>query len=355
MPASGKPEVTRVRLIDIANKVGVSKAIVSKVLSGTPARIGEPKRALIKELALKLGYTANPVARILAGKASRTVGVILDVDSPIEHFLRVACVQRELEKRGYMLVVGTCRPTVENISKFLEEFASRGGDGLISMAHVYPRICEEVTTLASSLFQHVVIYDAPPQLLNRNLNTVYIDFAAAARQAVLHLHGRGRRRISYFSPFYNEEVGPFHYGTERERGFLEGLEACGLQGSCEFGHLHNLFGGAGGYEAYSLVIKQFIEEERPDGVVCSNDQLGAMFIRHCTLNGIKVPDDIAVTGFDNLDFSGFTVPSLTTFDQRPEESAKAVVGRMMAMLEGGGSPAVDDVAIVPEMIVREST
>jgi len=352
-----------VRLADVAAMAGVSLVTASKAISNNTSnktRVSAETKARILKIARQLGYRPNVAAKMLAGKSAKAIGVLLDLNSPAEHFVRVSMMQKEAELHGYCLVIGECRPELGNIANFIGDFVARGVDGFITMAHVHPHIGREVVELFKSSSKPTVYYDMPPAFNSPDLACILIDFASGVEKAVRHLHASGRRRISLLMPWFHVENGLYHFTTERERGFEKAMNSFGLSFDKTFNYRNNIFNPSDSKRTLTCesafpVIKRLIEEQSPDAVVAVNDGFGSVLISYCLRNGIKVPEDIAVIGFDKLDFGDFVCPRLSTLDPHTENAARAAVGLLVEMIGSGGAPEPRQISFTPDLVLREST
>lgn len=350
-------EVTnrQVRLSDIAELAGVSKVTVSKVLSGSStgnSRVGAETRRRVREIASSLGYRTNMTARILAGKSSKAIGMLLDAASPASHLRRLAMLEREARRNGFRLMVGQCHPELENIVELFDDFASRGVDGVISLAHIYPNIGRQVIDEFSRRHVPVVYFDDPFSG-EKGMPVVDLDFEYGIELAVRHLHRIGRRRILLFMPRQNIALGRFHYMTKREEGYRRVTGELGLPEMIYPSDLRQFIAQID-VGAITRMFVTALEMFKPDAVVAQNDSVGALVLRHCLGHGINVPGDLAVVGFDNMDFSEYTYPSLSTIDSCVEEACGHVIGMMMELIKNG-KIANHKVAVPPKLILREST
>lgn len=345
-----------VRLIDVARVAGVSKVTVSKVLhpsAGNNTRVSEATAAKVRAAAETLGYRPNLAARQLAGGWSRLIGVLIDAESSPGELLRVSYAERAAGENGYRFVVGQCRSNLENIRAYLDDFAARGTDGVIIHSNAFSEFNGEIIAYAQRL-RHVIYYDRPV-CDDGTLDFVHISFENGVRQLVDHLCGRGRRRIAYFAPGVRHSFGKWASQLEREHGFRSGMEAHGLPCPAEFFD-GLLFDKMPEVPELTAIAMEFLKKHRPDAVIARNDDVAAVMLRAVHKLGMRCPDDVAVAGYDNLKFSEYLEPSLTTVDNRLPELSRLVVESLIARIEGKHSGA-EPIRLHrnPLLIVREST
>jgi DNA-binding LacI/PurR family transcriptional regulator len=343
-----------VRLIDIADAVGVSRITVSKVLlqtKGNKTSVSPETASRIMDAARQMGYRPNTAARQLAGVGSKLIGVLIDAHGLSVEYPRVSYEEEAANALGYRLVVGQCRPAIAEIKSYIDDFVSRGIDGVIIHAHAaYPELREELLAAASAL-RNVVYYDRPDGDASK-LNYVDIDLAAGMRKLVSRIAASGRKRIVYFVPYRHLPAGKFRSFRERERGFREGMESYGLPYDRDFASRY-VFPMEPGMAELRPLVKEIVKRERPEAIIARNDEIAAMAMRALLELGVSIPDDIAVAGFDNRPFCEYLKPSLTSVDNRLALASRAAVESLVKAIEGQGGPCLQT-SIEPEIVARES-
>ncbi len=345
----------KVRLIDIAEQVGVSRITVSKVLlqtKGNKTNVSAETASRILAAAKQMGYTPNAAARQLAGVGNKLIGVLIDAHGLSVEYQRVSHEEEAANARGYRLIVGQCRPDIKEIKSYIDDFFSRGIEGMIIHAHAaYPDICTELMQ-ASSKIKHVVYYDRPGSQ-TENINCVNIDLADGMKNLVRRIVAKGRKKIFYFVPYRKLPAGKYFSFQERERGFTEALKEAGLACPERFSERF-IFPVEPGLEQIAPLVKQIVNEYKPDAIIARNDEIAAMTIRTLLDMGVKCPDDIAVAGFDNRSFCPYLKPSLTSVDTRVDKASHAAVSLLVDRVEDLKSE-YETVNISPELVEREST
>lgn len=348
--------MAKIRMIDIAQVVGVSKVTVSKVLSqtaGNNTQVNANTVRRILDVARQMGYLPNIAARQLAGQNSRLIGVLIDANSIFNEFPRVVYEEQAASARGYRVIVGQCHPESKDVKGYLDDFTARAVDGLIMHAHAYPDLCRDMIE-ASKRFQHVVYYDRPLGDVE-NLNFVDINLSGGMKKLVRHLVAGGRRKIVYFAPYMRFLRGKFRSFQERERGYREAMAECGLPFDQHFDQRY-LFPVEPGVNEIVPLVRELVKNERPDAIIARNDEVGAMVLRTLHEMGVKCPADIAVAGSDNRNFAEYLYPGLTSIDSKLALVSNTAVEMMIRMIEGKEiNNAERQVTIEPELIVREST
>ena len=346
----------QVRLIDIANAVGVSRISVSKVLlqtKGNKTNVSPETATRILDVARQMGYRPNIAARQLAGVGNKLIGVLIDAHGLSIEYPRISFEEEVANSLGYRLVVCQCRPSMTEIRPYIDDFVSRGIDGVIIHAHAAYPLLREGLISAASAFKSVVYYDRPEGDA-ADLSYVDIDLAAGMRKLVSHISGSGRRKIVYFVPYKSFVAGKFRSFRERELGFREGMDAQGLPYDKDFAERY-IFPIEPGLAQLRPLLKELILREKPEAIIARNDEIAAMTMRILQEMGVSVPDDIALAGFDNRPFCEYLNPSLTSVDNRLSLASKAAVEGLVGMLEGRHEDSKFQTIIEPELVAREST
>ena len=346
--------MNKVRMVDIANIVGVSKVTVSKVLSQTSGNNTKVKASTaqkILDVARQLSYQPNIAAKQLAGQGANLIGVLIDANSIFNEFPRVVYEEQAASARGYRVIVGQCHPELTDIQCYLDDFLSRGVDGIIMHAHVYPGMTEKIMD-ACRRFKHVVYYDKPAQAPD-DLSCVDVNLEVGMRKLVRHIVETGRKKISYFVPYMRSVPGkPLSY-IRRENGFRSAMAEAGLAYDEKFNERY-ISQIKPDINEMASMVKDLIEREKPEAIVSQNDNVAAVVLRTFQEMGIKCPDDIAVTGSDNRDFAEYLYPRLTTLDNKLALVSCSAVEMLISMIKGN-KVHQRQITIEPELIRRMST
>jgi len=334
--------VTR-RLAEVAKYVGVSEATVSRVLNGRPG-ISEATRASVLTALDVLGYERPTKLR---GERARLVGLVLpELGNPIfPAFAEV--VAGALAKRGFTPVL--CTRTADGVSEsdyvdmLLDQHVSgvifAGGDfaqGDADHEH-YHRLRERGLP--------VVLVNAA--ISDLGFPTVATDDAHAVEQAYGHLASLGHERIGLI-------LGPRdHVPSNRKlAAFSSCLRLAGADpDEARAGRAveRTIFSMEGGHAAAGRLMKRGIT-----GMICASDVLALGAVRAVRRQGLRVPDDISVVGYDDSSFMTCTDPPLTTIRQPIESMGQAVVALLVSEIAGNPVPT-DELLFEPELVVRGST
>ena len=322
---------------DVAARAGVSKSLVSLALRGS-SKVSDASRQAIEQAVAELGYRPNATARSLADRRSRTIGInMAEIDNPIfPQILHGA--YPVIRGRGYntMLVSGETDPELESteLSKLLEFQV----EGLMLISHRLP----EATVLALSAEVPTVILTLRG-ITGPGIDTVTTDDEAGARMAMRHLFDLGHTQIAHVSG------GTIEPAVVRERIYREEMESAGYGEHIRIGvgDLTNL----GGLEATRRLLS---EGPAPTAIFASNDNSAIGAMAACQEQGLRIPEDVSIVGFDGVALGALRTLSLTTIAQPLTEMGRLAAERLFERLEGR---PVKERAIVldSELLARGTT
>jgi DNA-binding LacI/PurR family transcriptional regulator len=333
-------------LQQVAHATGLAVTTVSEILRRKPGYNEATCKRVLAE-AKRLGYRPNAVARQLRGGRSGVLGVLIGLDDPQVNLDRLARLEHLAFERGYRLLVGQVREGDQKAALYLEDFAARGVDGLLWLHQPFQKTRRLSADLVNRLGA-VVALDEP---LTVGGGCVRIDYAAGIQLAVYHLHETGRRRIGLALAGPGQKGDPLQ---QRRLGYLRAMENLGVVTSPD----HVWLGDMVEQPTPLLVgraLEQLVHRGKADALLASNDLWAAAFLRALRKDGLRVPEDVAVVGFDNLAFSALLDPALTTLDQDHEAFARHTLDLMVNALQGGKIPkAKRMVTVIPRLVVRDS-
>ena len=334
-----------VTIKDIAKQTDVSHSTVSRALHGSRL-IAENTADRIRQKALELGYLPSAAARSLKTNRTQALGVILSsVEDPFFSEI-LQGIEEVAQQSGYSLFMAASQHDPQREQAIVQAMSEHRVDGVI--------ICS--ASFKAEQRRQFLAYGIPIVVVNNQAAedyrySIYHDDVDGSRQVTRHLLELGHRRIAYLGNSCSGRT-----TLDRLTGFQQEMEAAGLTIPAE--HLHEVPGGGpedglGGLEHFLAL------SDRPSALVCFNDMLAIGVLKGLQQAGIQVPKEFSVTGFDNIVFSAFTNPPLTTFDQ-PKRYIGAEAARLV--LELLNAPPAEDVSDQPKvrmlkgrLLVREST
>jgi len=299
---------------DIAKQAGVSHTTVSRALHNSPL-ISEKTTHRILKIATDLGYHPSFAARSLKTNRSQALGVIVShiADPFFSEILQG--IDEVAQSNEYSLFIAAAQYDPEREQAIIQTMREHRVDGVILCS---PRFTPEQSYQLQS-------YDIPIVAINNQATvdfrySIYHDDVDGGRQACEHLLQLGHIRIAYLG-----DASSGRTTQERLSGFRQVMVEAGYAIRPEF--IHHVSGNSPiqGLEAVEYFINLPI---RPTALICYNDMMAVGVVKGLRLAGVQVPTDISVTGFDNILYSDYTYPPLTTIDQ-PKRFLGAEAARMM--------------------------
>ena len=320
-------------IADVAAQAGVSLATVSRVMNGNP-KVDETLAVRVRDAALALGYTASPLARgLVLGKTQTIAVVVPDLGNPtFQGALRG--ISDHASREGYRVLVADSHEHADDERDLAIE-ARRRCDGVVLCA---PRMPAEQLAAVLPLLDPVVVVNRVPG--GAEVPSVVADYGSGLSQILEHLYGLGHRRMAYLAGNSNAASNTSRLAAIRDFGDAHedariDVTPCGVE--FEDGH------AAG----------DAIANGPATAAVAFNDLVAMGLISSLTELGVRVPQDISVTGFDDIPFARYTTPPLTTAAVPVEELGGQAWERMWALLNGR-TPASDH-SFEPKVVRRAST
>jgi len=325
----------RPSLKDVAREAGVSYQTVSRVINNGP-RVSVATRDRVLAVIAELGYRRNDAARALVTSRSHSIGVIADASPRYGPVSTLAAVESAARDAGYTALVATMsNPDLPTVVGALESFMERGVEGIVVIAPRVPmaHVAQGVTATIP------IVMLAPGQVSQRGITVFFEDQELGARLATRHLIHLGHREIAHLAG--NQD---WLDGQVRLRGWQAELAAHKIPAvAVEYGD----WSGESGYR----IGLKMVAEGLPSSIFIASDLMALGFMRALYENGVQVPRDISVVGFDDNEFAPQVHPPLTTVRQ----SFATVGTRCMEILLGLiAGKEVDTTPAVPELVVRRS-
>ena len=327
-------------LKDVAEVAGVSARTVSNVVNGY-VHVAEETRRRVQEACDRLGYRPNVMARNLRSGRSKVIALVVpEIGSPYFGELGQSIIE-EARKHGYVVLIDHTGGDVEQEKDFLiRSSASNLFDGVILSPS---RVSD--SELRSILKVPFVLLG--PRLFDPGFDHVSIDNVAAAAEITGHLLKQGRRRVA--------AIGDQRWGGSaaqvRTSGYRKAHTDLGVEIVEELIIPTAHFQRENGAAAMSHLLES---GKQPDAVFCFNDLLALGAIRAIHQHKLRVPEDIAVVGFDNIDEGRYSTPSLTTIAPDRRVIARLAVERLLARIDGEQVDAPPRLIVPHELLVRES-
>lgn len=332
----------RVTVRDIARRLGISHMTVSRALSADPkvsALVAEKTRERVQKLATELDYTPNLLARAFLTGRSGTLGLLTfkiyreTLGSQADQILRAA------KRQDYQILVSLAanrfsEASLDDQIQQIKELIARGVEGLLIHTRGEEDESERILNTVKGRVP-VVIFGHPT---TQDLSGVVLDDTASFAEITAHLIRLGHERIGFIGSDWNRN----RVGSAKGRGYFQAMQEHGLTPER--------------LPANSLIRSghQLGKETRDrfTAYVCRSDYLAIGLCRGLREAGLRIPEDVAVVGYGDLDVSAYFTPALTTLQTPYEQVAEAMMELMLEQLQGNAAPR--KVTLTHRLIVRES-
>jgi DNA-binding LacI/PurR family transcriptional regulator len=330
-----------VTIYDLAKKTGVSSTTVSKALNNY-ADVSPKTKQKILDAAAEMGYLPNAHAQSLSTKKSWTIGVMFAEDNEVgmKHPFFNAIIEsfrKFVEREGYDLIFAS-RNLRKRDTSYLEHFLYRAVDGIVV-------ICSDphdpqVQEMINSHVPIVVI-----DMTGQNCSVVYSDNIEGGRLAVNYLHSLGHTKIAHISGDPGIDA-----GAQRIKGFRKAMKELNLP--IREGYLVN--GGFFSIDEGRAAMNTLLSlEETPTAVFISGDHMAIGAMEAIKEKGLRIPEDISVIGYDDIDMAAYVTPKLTTVKQDTDRIGASAGQLLINQMNEKKKMKTTDIIPV-ELIIRES-
>ena len=301
-------------IYDIAREAGVSIATVSRVLNHKDT-VRADTRAKVEKVLKRCNYAPSAIAQGMVSKSLHTVAV-LTVDIRDSHYARTAyTIEREFGRRGYEVILCNTGGDRAETLRTLQAVAQKQVDGLILVGSIFNTICQGAEM--ENLLRKMPVVLANGTLALPDAYSVMVDDCRGVEMAVEHLVKTGRRSLYYIKDKSTDSA------AAKAKGFLSGMTAAGLDAD---GHV--------------LETGETLED-------------GIRVVQQLLAEGIRVPEETAVVGYDNSTYARLCEPELTSVDNKPEQVALLCVQLLQSRIEHGED--YSSVTLQPELVQRQSS
>lgn len=326
---------------DIAKLTGLSKTTISRVINNH-SYVSKEKRELVLNAMKELGYTPNPSARRLRGQLATTIGVIVPrIINPFFSYL-VNSIEKVAYEKGYQVIISQSNENQDKELAFLNLLKIKQVDGIIMTS------IENEWSVIEQFLDYGPIVLCNEYITDANVPVVRLDQQKGAYIGVNHLIERGHRKIAYCTGGLFAEQGK---DKDRNQGFQKALKEAGISEnpSWIFLNQHSIEDGKN-------LINQIMDmEERPTAIFTGSDEIAAGMMVEAKKHGLKIPEDIAIIGFDDQPLAEMLEPQLTTIRQPVEKMGEISTNIIIEMLDNSEEEDILNYELPIELIVRETT
>lgn len=335
-------------IYDIANEVGLSTATISRVLSNSGYPVKEEVRVKVLEAAEKMNYSPNIVGRMLKKSSSMDIGVIIPTISNPFYSQIILGIELEARQKGYNILLCNSLRNAEIEKNYIDSLYQKQVKGIIISSigenhHLLKKIQESGVK--------VVVFDQDIEDLK--CNKVGFDYIRGGLIAVEHLISMGHTNIAFITS-------PLNRKTRRET--MEGYRLGIIKNGLAYEEMNVIVSefeeesvtGTYEFENGKRLVKKFLElKERPTAIFAINDMTAFGAIQELSNNGINVPEDVSVIGFDNIEFSSMINPPLTTVNQPAFETGRQACKMLFDSMDDNSSNRVS-ITLEPSLVMRKS-
>lgn len=332
-------------LSDIAEALGVSRTLVSMVLNnqGDLHGISITTQEKVKAKAKELNYSPNPIARGLRTGKSNTIGLIV-TDISNSFYAQIARrIEEKARKMGYHLMFCSSDENPTREEELIQMLRSRQIDGLILATTFQDE--QVLKDLLKENFPFVLIDRHIPKL---ECNYVIVDNYNSSLQAVEHLIEHGHQQIGLLS------ISPAHLSTikDRQKGYNDALKKHGikinLKNICDISY-------DAIYEQVGLAIQKLLTASKPvTAIYATNNSIAKACLEHFSAMNLRVPQDIALLCYDDIDVFKFCNPPVTAVAQPIQEIGDQAVAVLLNMIKNDTEPTLQQVVLPAEIVIRKS-
>jgi LacI family transcriptional regulator len=319
-PAPLPPQKARSGAKDVALLAGVSTATVSRVLNNSPS-VDPATRQKVLDAAAKLRYVPHGAARTLRSHRSKMVGAIVPSFDYALYARTTSALQQRLDEHGYALVLAEHHYELAVETRIAGQLVEHGVDAfmLVGLDHE-----QELFSLLSDYGRPYVLTWGVDAMQRHP--SIGFDNRAATYQVTKHLIGLGHKRIALLS-------GPLP-GNDRARARGEGVRTALAEHGLDLPDAYVAYAPISLAAAEAGMNRLLAAPERPTAVVATNDVFAVGGMMACRKAGIRIPEDLSITGVDNTDLGATQTPGLTSVATPITEIGRAAAEQLVARLEG---------------------
>lgn len=321
---------------DVARLAGVSVATVSRALSN-PEKVSDESLAKVHAAIAQVGYRPNMLARnFRSARAYAVVVLVPDIANPF-YSLFIRALEDRAQQKGYAVLLGDTRGTTEREIEYIRRVETRLADGIVQLRPSSEKSQNNIPPDIPCVNACGCEYTTGP--------AIRIDNRAAAKTMVDYLISLGHRRIGVISGLKDNP-----HAIDRLEGYKEALAEAGIPFEKDLIAEGDFTMWSGLNAAFQFCNMKV----RPTAVFSMNDEMAIGAMQTLKNQGIRIPQDMSVTGFDDIAYAKYSDPSLTTISQPAEEMGKMAMDMLLKVIEG--EPLSQRECVLPtEFIIRKST
>lgn len=326
-------------IIDLARAAGVSKTTISRYLNGeAKGHISAPTQERIRKAIVQLNYRPNEIARELKGTRTRCVGIIInDLTNPF-FLTMLRGIESRLREAGYNMMICNSDMDINREIDLLKMLDQKRMEGIIIIGLNMP--AEHISKL--NILAPIVLFERDEEEFR--YDSLKIDNRKGVNLAVEHLIKKGYRRIAHIRGTDNV------ISNERTETFIDCMKRHSM-------FVRDDFIVSGDYKmetAYKATSRLFRLDVKPDAIFCSNDMMAFGAMRYLIEHGYRIPEDVAIVGYDDIEMAKVVTPALTTVRQPVLQLAQKGTDILLKRIHQEKMPERQDIVLEPELIIRKS-
>lgn len=333
--------MSKITIYDVAKAANCSAATVSLALNNSN-RIRPETQEHVMKVVTQMGYTPSHIAQSLHSKSTNTLGLVVpNVENPLFSMM-ISGIEKCANAKGYSTILGIADSDDKKENFYLNMLQCERVDGLILFPSFLHTLSEKINRLNGSKIPIVLCGSSGNEI--QNISYVKCDNRIGSYTAITHLIDIGCRRIGCIFPSVNSS----QYES-RMTGYQDALYYNGIPFRQELVKICSP-------DNASIVAAttELLEEQQPDGIFCLYDYAAISVIRAILRSGRRIPDDVALIGYDNIQISDFLPISLSSIDTRAQEVGQKATEILIQKIADANTPA-QQIILKPDLVVREST
>ena len=330
---------------DVAKLAGVSKSTVSRVMNNGSS--SEEARSAVLAAVKKLNYQPSCFAKNIRTQKSMTIALMIPDASNFFYTEMFKAVEQVAYDHDYMVILCDTQNSTENEIRCAKKLLARRIDGMVYCTYKMDSASQEYFLNLSKKLP--IVFTDNSFCIYKDISVIATEGYSSTRSAVRFLYHKGSHRIAYIN--FPKEV---HVTRQRYEGYLKGLEDCGLPHIPELvyfpSHEHLMSARDMGYEGAKHLLKSGVKFE---AIMAAADPIAMGAIKYLKQQGLRVPKDVRVIGFDNNEFCEVIEPPLTTIAQPIDKLGKKAAQTLFNKIDG--SKVEERILFEGELIQRDST
>lgn len=325
----------------LARELNLSVSTISKALRDSH-EISPATKSRVLQLAARLDYQPNPYASSLRGKKSRNIGIVIPEVADSFFSLAINGIDATVKEKGYHSIICLTHEDFKNEQAILKELQNGRVDGVLMSVSSETTSGKHIRTLME---QHVPVVLFDRVLADVPAVKVITDDAASSYNATRHLLLNGCKRIAFIGLSQQLSI-----SGDRQRGYVNALQELSISPK------HILTSTPDTKKNLAAIKKLLRQKDRPDGIVAAVEKLAPLVYQACAQLSLRIPQDVKVVCFSNLELAGLLHPSLTTVTQPAFEMGKKAAEVLLRLLDGKPVQKGDMQVVIPSKLVgRDSS